>query len=171
MQYPHPHVFGDRQGRTRDESDVKKTWEAEKARERAKKDHHGVLDGVPKLLPALKRAQKLQKRAANVGFDWQSSLGVIKKVYEEISELEEAIKSQNANEIKNEMGDLFFSCVNLARHLKIDAEMSLIASSDKFEHRFKNLEIELKESGRKPEDCSLAELDRIWTKVKYYEAN
>ena len=167
----HPHVFGASDQKTRDEKRIKQTWEAEKVQERARKNHHGTLDGVPMALPALKRAQKLQKRAANVGFDWQDKHPVVEKVREEIIELEQALKTGIAAEILNEVGDLLFSCVNLARHLKIDAEMALIKANKKFESRFRKLEAFVGEGDRKLKEYSLQELDAIWNKVKQDEEN
>ena len=167
----HPHVFGDTDQRTQDEARIKQTWEAEKVRERVQKNHHGTLGGVPLALPALKRAQKLQKRTASVGFDWQNKYQVIEKIREEIDELEQAIKDDIGTEILNEAGDLLFSCVNLTRHLKIDAEMALIKANRKFETRFNKLEASVEEEGRKPQDCSPEELDAIWSKVKQTEVN
>ncbi len=163
----HPHVFGEPDQRTQDEAQVKRTWEEEKVRERAQKEFYGVLDGIPLVLPALKRAQKLQKRAANVGFDWHTHHDVIKKIREEIDELEMALDKGCADEISEEMGDLLFSCVNIARHLKVDAESALIAANCKFQDRFAKLEALLAEDGRNPKDCDLDELDKIWNIVKH----
>lgn len=162
----HPHVFGEPQQRTQDEERVKQNWEAEKTRERAEKDLHGVLDGVPLVFPALKRAQKLQKRAANVGFDWQKSSDVLDKIQEEISELEEAVAQRKTDATAEEVGDLLFTCVNLARHLKVDAESALMAANNKFETRFRRMEAALAAQQRKPGDCSLIELDAVWNRVK-----
>ncbi|MBN1378276.1 MAG: nucleoside triphosphate pyrophosphohydrolase [Gammaproteobacteria bacterium] len=162
----HPHVFGEPDQRTQSEAQIKESWETEKVRERAEKDCHGVLDGVPQTFPALKRAQKLQKRAANVGFDWKKSTDVLDKIQEEITELEQAVAQRNVDQITEEMGDLLFSCVNLARHLKVDAESALMTANRKFEARFRRLESELASQARKPQDCSLAELDAVWSKIK-----
>jgi MazG family protein len=162
----HPHVFGVSQERTHDETHIKKTWEAEKARERANKNRHGALDGVPLALPALKRAQKLQKRASSAGFDWEQVAGVLDKIREEIAELEQAIDNTDDEEIVDELGDLFFSCVNLSRYLKIDAESALNAANSKFEDRFRAMENSVKSQNRTIQDCSLSELEQIWQKIK-----
>lgn len=167
----HPHVFGDTREHVRNEAEVRKTWEAEKARERAEKDRHGVLDGIARTLPALKRAQKLQKRAANVGFDWMCSRDVIKKIYEELGELEEALAGENKADVADELGDLLFSCVNLVRHLKFDAESMLMGANAKFEKRFRSLERQLHTRNRKPQDCRLDELEEIWQTVKRRDAS
>lgn len=168
----HPHVFenqvqgtrGKVQGAESDEASIKQFWEAEKARERADKEQQGVLDGVARALPALKRAQKLQKRAAGVGFDWPGVEGAVEKIHEELEELERAGGDRAAR--AEELGDLLFSCVNLARHLGVDAEDCLLAANHKFETRFRALEAELERRGRRPEECDLEELDALWDEVK-----
>ena len=162
----HPHVFGPAKDRTYDEDRVKLSWEKEKARERAEKERHGVLDGIPLAFPALKRAQKLQKRAATVGFDWQQAKAVLDKVKEEVAELEQAIGNRNDMAISEETGDLLFSCVNLARHLGVDAETALMSANNKFEKRFRLLESILAARQRRPHDCSLEEMDELWDQVK-----
>jgi MazG family protein len=162
----HPHVFGELHQRTQDEAQVKQAWEAEKSRERAERNCPGVLDGVPLVFPALMRAQKLQKRAAGVGFDWEKSSDVLTKIQEEITELEQAIAQRSMDAMTDEVGDLLFTCVNLARHLKVDAEAALMAANNKFENRFRRLEAVLAAQQRDPRDCSLVELDAIWNKIK-----
>ncbi|MEZ5504064.1 MAG: nucleoside triphosphate pyrophosphohydrolase [Halioglobus sp.] len=141
----HPHVFakGEIEGvvevRTSVE-DVKRSWEAIKQRERDSKDHGGVLADVPLALPALPRAQKVQKRAAQVNFDWTDSHAVLDKLQEELDELRRALGNRNQEEVRDEMGDVLFTCVNLARHLGLDAEASLRQATGKFERRFRYLE-------------------------------
>lgn len=168
----HPHVFpsgelyGERRAAAIDESQVKRNWEAIKAEERGAKGESGVLDGVALGLPGLTRAAKLQKRAAGVGFDWPSVDGVLEKIEEELAELREAIASGDSIHMREELGDLLFSCVNAARHLKVDPEAALRECNRKFERRFGAVETELKAAGRTPADTSLDELDRLWDGAK-----
>ncbi|WP_288130307.1 nucleoside triphosphate pyrophosphohydrolase [Microbulbifer sp.] len=168
----HPHVFpsgqlyGDNNIADIDESEVKRNWEAIKAAEREAKGEKGTLDGVAEGLPALTRALKLQKRAAGVGFDWPEIDGVLEKVEEEIRELRSAIANEGAERAREELGDLLFSCVNVARHLKVDPEAALRQCNRKFERRFNRVESALKEDGRQPADASLEELDRLWDQAK-----
>jgi ATP diphosphatase len=179
----HPHVFekqgqGEREkekgaeekgkGADADEAAIKRFWEEEKARERAEKADHGVLDGVARALPALKRAQKLQKRAAGVGFDWPDYRGAAEKIEEELNELVEAVEGNGAGHasVSEEMGDLLFSCVNLARRLNVDAEACLLAANRKFESRFRALEATLAGQGLSPEQCDPQQLDAAWERVK-----
>lgn len=164
----HPHVFGDAD--TRDSETQTVEWEAIKAAERAgsaKGDR--VLDDVPVALPALKRAQKLQKRAARVGFDWPDAERVLDKVDEEIAEVREAIASGNAAHIAEEIGDLMFVCTNLGRKLKVDVETATRDANAKFERRFRYIEDRLDAEGRKPEDASLDEMEALWTEAKLKE--
>jgi len=163
----HPHVFAD--DNCKDEKELNEAWEKTKASERDSRSSENkamILDGVAKALPALKRAQKLQKRAAREGFDWPTIEPVLDKIEEEISELREAIKNNNQPEIHEETGDVFFSCVNLARHLNVDAEESLRSCNAKFEKRFAYIENTLSESNRKVSDCSLDELEVLWLQAK-----
>jgi MazG family protein len=162
----HPHVFG--MTDARDSGAVLKQWEAIK-REEKKSDSH-YLSSLPKALPALLRAQKAQSKAARVNFDWAEVRGVMAKVEEELDETKEAIQSQQQEMIENEIGDLLFGVVNLARKCKIDAESALQAATDKFVARFNRLEDELKTRGRKLGDVELAEMDAIWNAIKNDEA-
>ncbi len=159
----HPHVFDN--AKYQDESSLHEAWEASKASERdqqAEAEKARILDGVAKALPALKRAQKLQKRAARVGFDWPDVAPVLDKIEEEIAELRQAMQQNNQQEILMEMGDLFFSCVNLSRHLRVDAEEALRACNQKFENRFGFIEDELKQQKKAFKDCTLNELEALW---------
>ena len=158
----HPHVFGTSEAR--DASAVLKQWEAIK-REEKKADSH-YLASLPKALPALVRAQKAQSKAARVNFDWTALLDVMAKVKEELHETEEAIRSQQPRMIEEEIGDLLFAVVNLARKCKIDAENALQSATDKFVARFNRLEDELKSRGKKLGDVDLDEMDAIWNKIK-----
>jgi len=168
----HPHVFaggtinGVADASAIDEAEVKLRWEQIKAEERAQKTHHGVLDDVPLALPAIVRAQKLQKRAANVGFDWPSVQPVFAKLQEEIAEIEQAIAQGDADGIEDEVGDLLFVVTNLARHLQVDAEAAIRRSNQKFERRFRFIERQLAESGKAPAQASLLEMDTLWDAAK-----
>ena len=164
----HPHVFGNE---TRDKSADQQTrdWEAVKAAERAGRAQAGTLDGVAVGLPALLRAVKLQKRAARVGFDWPSTTQVLEKIVEEVGELEEARVNKDVNALAEEFGDLLFVMANLARHLKIDPETALRAANAKFTRRFQGVEALLAETGTRPQDSNLAEMDLLWDQVKEAE--
>jgi ATP diphosphatase len=161
----HPHVFGDE---SRDKSAEQQTrdWETVKAAERAAKARGGVLDDVALALPALMRAEKLQKRAARVGFDWPEIDQVVDKIAEEARELAEARGSATQDEIEDEMGDLLFVMANLARHLKVDPEVALRRANAKFTRRFGHIEAELARAGKRPEDSDLAEMDALWNAAK-----
>ena len=158
----HPHVFGTSEAR--DAGAVLKQWEAIK-REEKNADSH-FLANLPKALPALVRAQKAQSKAARVNFDWTALPDVITKVDEELDETKDAISSQHQENIEDEIGDLLFAVVNLARKCNIDAETALQSATDKFVARFNRLEDELKTRGRKLGEVELAELDAIWDQIK-----
>ena len=128
-----------------------------------------LLDDVPVALPALSRAAKLQKRAAQVGFDWPEALPVVDKVREELDEVLEAMAEGDEGAVSEEVGDLLFVVVNLARHLKVDPEAALRQANGKFERRFRFIERNLREAGRKAEECSLEELDSLWGEAKKAE--
>ncbi len=175
----HPHVFpdGDLYGSPElprlDEAAIKRRWEEIKAEERAEKaaapEQLSLLDDVPSALPALSRAAKLQKRAAQVGFDWPEALPVVDKVREELGEVLEAMSENDPQAIAEELGDLLFVVVNLARHLKVDPENALRAANGKFERRFRFIEQALREAGRPIESCDLEELDGLWGEAKKAE--
>ncbi|HET9856476.1 MAG TPA: nucleoside triphosphate pyrophosphohydrolase [Chthoniobacterales bacterium] len=158
----HPHVFGE--SNARDAGAVLKQWEAIKREE--KKDDQHYLASLPRALPALMRAQKAQSKVARVNFDWTELGDVIAKVEEELGELKEAIRSDDQESIKDEIGDLLFAVVNLTRKSKLDAETALQAATDKFVGRFNLLEDELRARGKKLGDVDLAELDAIWNEIK-----
>lgn len=167
----HPHVFGG----ARIESAQAQTaaWEAHKAAERAGRNGGAAasaLDGIAVTLPALTRAVKLQKRAAHVGFDWPDVAGILDKVQEEIGELRAELKGADRERLADEVGDLFFACVNLARRLDIDPEASLRQANAKFERRFRRMEALLAEQGRGPSDAGPEELDELWEQVKAQES-
>ncbi len=161
----HPHVFG---SESRDKSAEQQTrdWEAVKAAERARKARGGTLDDVALALPALMRAEKLQKRAARVGFDWPEIGQVVDKIAEEARELAEAKATATQDEIEDEMGDLLFVMANLARHLKVDPEVALRRANAKFTRRFAFIEARLAERGKGPEDSTLEEMDALWNAAK-----
>src|SRR3984893_16568189 len=169
----HPHVFGSSDAR--DSGAVLKQWESIKRAEktdRADRDAGGhYLDDLPLALPALMRAQKTQSKVARVNFDWTEVRDVIAKVEEEIQELKQALLEQDRKSIEDEVGDLLFAVVNLARKCKLDAESALQRATDKFVARFNRLEDELRRQGRKLGDVDLAELDRIWERIKQQTPN
>lgn len=167
----HPHVFGggEIEGVVDSRvsvSHVKDTWESIKQAERHAKNQPGVLADVPLALPALSRAQKVQKRAAAVNFDWTDTPSVLDKLQEEIAELRAAVSAQHADAIRDEMGDVLFTCVNLARHLGLDAEASLRHSTDKFERRFREMEACAEQQGSALSDLGAEQLDRLWAEAK-----
>jgi ATP diphosphatase len=166
----HPHVFGDAMVATAEAQTV--SWEARKAAERTAKragaEPAGALDGVARALPALLRAEKIQKRAARVGFDWKQTGPVIDKIEEELGELRAELTAGNVDpaRLTDELGDVLFAVANLARHCKIDPEAALRATNDKFERRFRHIERRLGEAGRKPADATLEEMEALWQEAK-----
>jgi len=168
----HPHVFVGENLEDRPENptdsiaDIKETWEQLKQEERDMKEAPGLLDDVPFALPALSRAQKLQKRVSRVGFDWKEREAVIHNLEEELVELKEAMIGGRSQNIAEEAGDLLFSVVNLVRHLGLDAETVLRKSNQKFERRFRHMEQQAKESGGSLELESDHELDQRWKAAK-----
>ena len=168
----HPHVFpaGDIDGvvdRSTSTSviEVKRNWESIKQSEREARRQAGILDDIPKVLPALSRARKVQQRVARVGFDWDSETAVLAKIEEELAEYRTA-QGQSQQRREEELGDLLFSCVNLARHAGIDAEAALRRSTQKFEQRFGLVERLLAEAGESLEEASLERMDELWEQVK-----
>ncbi len=167
----HPHVFagGSIEGVVRQRSsveEVRSTWEAIKQSEREKKNDLGVLADIPLALPALPRAQKVQKRAAQHNFDWVDTTAVLDKLQEELDELRRAMSGQQAEEIHEEVGDVLFTCVNLARHLGLDAEESLRHATVKFEQRFSLMEEAAAVDGDALSALSEAQLDHLWRQAK-----
>jgi MazG family protein len=166
----HPHVFGTAE--VDGAAAQSRAWEETKARERRDKagDRHSVLDDIPLALPALTRAAKLQRRAARVGFDWPEAGQVLDKIEEEIGELRAEIEAGgSAQRLSDELGDLLFATVNLARHLGIDGEAALRQTSAKFERRFRAIEDALRARGRPLEDASLDEMEALWQEAKAAE--
>lgn len=163
----HPHVFApeDERDEVADASDQSRRWEQMKREERDDDGHHqSQLDGVPLALPALKRAQKLGKRAASVGFDWPDPGPVRDKIQEELTELAAA---EDASERREELGDLLFAVVNLARHLDVDAEAALADANRKFETRFRHIEEALRAQSRTLADADLDEMEQLWERSKH----
>ena len=165
----HPHVFGN--AVVKDAASQTESWESIKAAEREAKSGAdalmSVLDDVPAGLPAMKRAEKLQKRAARVGFDWPAASPVIDKIREEVAELEHEIQDgDDTGKIVEELGDLLFAVVNLARKLSIDPGSALRDTNLKFEQRFRFIERMLAEEGRTPDQASLDEMESLWQRAK-----
>lgn len=160
----HPHVFGNVQ--VENAEDVVQNWETIKSQEAGYEDRKSVVDGIPNALPALLRGQKIQKRVARVGFDWENIVDVVDKVDEELGEVKESLKENDIDAIESEIGDLFFSIVNLCRFLDLQAEETLRRTNRKFVNRFKRMEEVLEKQGRSLSDQTLAELDVIWEEVK-----
>ncbi len=165
----HPHVFAGAPIDTAEAQTV--SWEARKAAERAAKqsaEPAGALAGVARALPALLRAEKIQKRAARVGFDWKETAPVIDKIEEELGELRTELEAGTVNQTRltDELGDVLFAVANLARHCKIDPEAALRATNDKFERRFSYVERRLADQGRKPASASLEEMEMLWQEAK-----
>ncbi len=169
----HPHVFGNVE--IGDAAEQTHAWERQKAEERAadaaaKGQRPSALDGVIAGLPALTRAEKLQKRAARVGFDWPEPAQVLDKIAEETAEIRQALQQKAAKDsIAEEIGDLLFAVVNLARHLEIDSETALRAANRKFERRFRRVEAILAERGQEPAGSSLDEMEAAWSMAKSEE--
>jgi ATP diphosphatase len=167
----HPHVFGDA-GKLTSEA-VEGLWDRIKAQEKAGRADarvpEGALAGVPATLPALTRALKLQAKASKVGFDWNDPLAVLKKIREEADEIEAEIAAGSRSKAGQEVGDLLFAVVNLARHVDADPEAVLRATNLKFEQRFAGIEQALAQRGKSPEQASLAEMDALWDEAKAAE--
>ncbi|MBM4439954.1 MAG: nucleoside triphosphate pyrophosphohydrolase [Candidatus Rokubacteria bacterium] len=164
----HPHVFADAVAETA--GDVLTQWEAHKRREAAAKGRtRSVIDGVPRAMPSLVRAQRTQAKAARVGFDWPDARAAWEKVREEIDEAGEAIASGDADRIREELGDVLFSLVNVARLASIDAEDILHGATEKFRRRFTEMEAELSAQGKSVDGVAQAELEQAWNAVKNAE--
>jgi MazG family protein len=171
----HPHVFGSESGKYTTSAEIIDVWNRRKKEEKAHRE--SVLDGVPIALPALLYAETLQRKAKTVGFDWKDSDGPMKKVQEELGELQVEVaaraaagkKEANQEKLADEMGDLLFSMVNLSRHLGLNAEEILAQANRKFERRFRAVESQMKGAGNKLEDCPVEELEKAWESVKAAE--
>lgn len=161
----HPHVFSNAKFESPDE--VSRQWHERKAEEGKFKE--SVLDGVPKTLPALLRSQRLQSRAAKVGFDWEKIEDVLDKVDEELSELKTAIKIGTKKDIEEELGDVLFVLVNVSRFAGLNAEEALKKTINKFINRFRYIEQKAKELGQNISDMTLKEMDKLWEEIKKSE--
>ncbi len=156
----HPHIYGN--VKVADEEEVKRNWEKLKLKEGKK----SILAGVPKSLPSMVKAMRLQEKAKQVGFEWENKEQVWEKVKEEENELFEAIKSNNKEHIEEELGDYFFSIVNFARFLQVDADNALELTNKKFISRFTKMEAEALKEGTDLNEMTLLEMDAIWNKIK-----
>ena len=168
MQRRHPHVFADQHFETEEELSLH--WENIKTLEKnsaaVKPNSNSVLDNVPSSMPALSRAQKLQKRAAKTGFDWQCLNQVKDKISEELAELDAAIESKNQVEIEHELGDLILATVNLSRHLNVDAEQALRLANQRFKNRFQYIERHFHSNNKDISNSDLTELEALWQTAK-----
>ncbi|MDA0990448.1 MAG: nucleoside triphosphate pyrophosphohydrolase [Verrucomicrobia bacterium] len=163
----HPHVFGDAQAA--DAEDVMQKWDAIKDQERGK-PRDSALDGIPASLPALHKAQRTQQRVARVGFDWEDADEVIAKVDEELAEVRQALSAGDARAVRNELGDLLFTVVNLCRTHDVHAEDALQEAVSRFARRFREVERRVQQTGRSIDDATLAAMNRHWESVKRDQA-
>lgn len=165
----HPHVFAGLENTSSEQ--IKHNWEKIKESERAEREQHSVLDDIPLSLPSLSRSIKIQKRVARVGFDWPDLPPVVAKIHEEIDEVLFELKQEKVvqSKVEDEMGDLLFAVVNLARHLGVEPEKALRQANQKFERRFRGVEECVEQDGRGFDKHTLAELDTYWDRVKQSE--
>ncbi len=162
----HPHVFADATAET--SSDVKRRWDEIKREEKAARGeaHHGLLDGVPRAMPALIEAQQISSKAAHTGFDWENAEQVFDKLHEELDELSRARQSAVQGDIEDEFGDILFVLVNIGRHLRVDPEQALRQANAKFRKRFGYIEERLRERGKTPGDSDIQEMEDLWQQAK-----
>ncbi len=165
----HPHVFGEE--KAKNEEEALQHWQAMKQQEHKKAQCTSILDNIPQAFTALMRADKLQKRCASVGFDWQTIEPVFDKVAEELQEVQQEVTSESPNSqaIQSEIGDLFFAVANLSRQLGFRSEETLRLANQKFERRFRKVEEKLQTQGKMLQESSLAEMDLLWDEVKKEE--
>lgn len=161
----HPHVFGDREAA--DAEEVLRNWEADKRKE--KPERQSILSGIPRGLPALMQASEIQKKVRKVGFDWDNADDMLDKVEEEWREFREARESKDPAKIKEELGDLFFAMVNVARYAEVDPEDALRKTNEKFMRRFLHIETKLKKQNKTLEQATLFEMDALWEEAKRIE--
>jgi len=163
----HPHVFGEESAQSPD--DVKEIWgrvkEGEKQTKPGKRDD-GLLGNIPRALPALVEAQQIASKAAGVGFDWENPDQVLDKLHEELAEFAEARRTARPQELEDELGDMLFVLVNLARFVKVDPEQALRRTNDKFRRRWGHIETRLRERGRKPAESTIEEMEALWQEAK-----
>ena len=167
MEHRHPHVF--KKGTLETPDQVATQWEEIKIKEKGKAGRKSVLDGIPSYLPSLLRSQKLQKKAANHGFDWDKISSVFDKLDEEVAEFKKAILSGKKKDVKEELGDILFVLVNIAKFNKIDAEEALRATNNKFIKRFQHIEAEVAKRGKTLKETPLEELEQYWQNAKSYK--
>lgn len=164
----HPHVFGD--AKVKDAAEVKRNWDQIKRDvEKRGEGEPSILARVPRTMPALMRAQKITSEAAKVGFDWEGAESVMAKVEEELGEFREALAKGDPEGVRDEIGDILFSIVNLSRHLDVNSEEALRSTNSKFEERFLYIEERLREQGKSPATSTLEEMDALWEEAKKRE--
>ena len=164
----HPHVFGD--AKVKDAAEVKRNWDQIKRDvEKRGEGEPSILARVPRTMPALMRAQKITSEAAKVGFDWEGAESVMAKVEEELGEFREALAKGDPEGVRDEIGDILFSIVNLSRHLNVNSEEALRSTNRKFEERFLYIEEGLREQGKDPATSTLEEMDALWEEAKRTE--
>lgn len=164
----HPHVFENK--KVKDIQEIKSNWEDIKKQEKSRKGKdESLFYQIPKSMPSLLRAQKITKKASQIGFDWENIDGVLEKIEEELKEFKAALKSKEKGQIKDEIGDIIFSLVNLSRFVEVDADEALRSSIKKFTGRFSYIEEKLKDRGKTPSDATLEEMDRLWDEAKRAE--
>ena len=161
----HPHVFGKTKFKSREH--FRKYWDEEKKREGKKRE--SILEGVPTAMPSLLRAHKLQKRAARVGFDWEKTADVLKKLDEEVKEFKGALKKKKQSEIEDELGDIFFMLVNISRFVGVNPDDALRKTISKFISRFRYIEMQAAEKKKSLSDMTLKEMDALWDEAKKKE--
>ncbi len=160
----HPHVFGDEKLETAQE--VLANWEEIKKKEKGYEKRKSILEGVPRSMPSLVRAHRLQERAARVGFDWKHLNETLPKLDEEIAEFKESLKTENAAQIEEELGDIFFTLVNISRFLDVDPEEALRKTISKFISRFRHIEERAADAGRSLNDMTIEEMEKLWQEAK-----
>ncbi|HTP85734.1 MAG TPA: nucleoside triphosphate pyrophosphohydrolase [Bryobacteraceae bacterium] len=162
----HPHIFGEESAQSSD--DVKQIWgRVKEGEQKAKgKPAGGLLDGVPRSLPALVEAQQIASKAAGVGFDWENPDQVLDKLHEELAEFAEARRTADREQLEDELGDMLFVLVNLARFVKVDPEQALRRTNDKFRRRWSHIEARLRERGKKPAESTIEEMEALWQEAK-----
>ncbi len=165
----HPHIFADVSVDGAEE--VLQNWEEIKRRERKDAGKESMLDGIPKHLPALRKARRVQEKVARVGFDWEKTEEVVAKLHEELGEFDEACAARDADRIEDELGDVLFALVNVARFVGADPEDSLRRTIDKFIRRFQHIEHQLDAQGKAPQDATLEEMDTLWDDAKGLEGS
>jgi len=168
MVHRHPHVFKEKNLETPDQ--VVTQWEEIKTKEKSKIGRKSVLDGIPANLPSLQRSQKLQKKAAKQGFDWDEINSVLDKLDEEVAEFKNAVQSGKKKDMKEELGDILFVLVNIAKFNKIDAEEALRSTNNKFIKRFQHIEAEVAKRGKTLKETPLEELEQYWQDAKSYKS-